>query len=122
METTLQRHDVTILAERRRRHLIPNLSWGDGCRCCYDPNSDGGEYFTLLELRKEQPKNDQENYPQKEEDSQKDEESDDEFDYLLDEELPEDDGLKEAEDRRRAELEFQLLVQESAFQIGRAHV
>ena len=72
----------------------------------------------MLELRKEQPKNDQENYPQKEEDSQKDEESDDEFDYLLDEELPEDDGLKEAEDRRRAELEFQLLVQESAFQHG----
>ena len=118
LETTLRRHDVTILAERRRRHLIPNLSWGDGCRCCYDPNSDGGEYCTLLELRKEQQKDDQENHPQTEDDSVRDEDSDDEFDYLLDEQLPEDCGLKEAEDRRRAELEFQLLVQESAFQHG----
>ena len=120
MESTLRRHDVTILAERRRRHLIPNLFWGDGCRCCYDPNSDGGEYRTLIELREdEQPTNDDEVEPAgKDGTGRDDDESDDEFDYLLDEDLPEDDGLKEAEEHRRAELEFQLLVQESAFQHG----
>jgi hypothetical protein len=113
---------VTILAERRKRHVLPNLFWGDGCRCCYDPNSDGGEYRTLMELRQEQKnKGDDEEEPPKGEDSDREEQddSDDEFDYLLDDDLPDDDGLiKEAEDRRRAELEFQLLVQASAFQHG----
>jgi len=49
--SALQRHDRVALAERRRRHVLGGLSWGDGCRCCYDPNSDGGEYGALSDLR-----------------------------------------------------------------------
>lgn len=129
LETTLKRHDVTIMAERRKRHVLTNLFWGDGCRCSYDPNSDGGEYRTLMELRQEQHNNkgdhddDEEKEPPKEvmdnDRQEQNDASDDEFDYLLDDDLPDDDGLiKEAEDRRRAELEFQLIVQASAFQHG----
>jgi hypothetical protein len=41
--------------------------------------------------------------------------SDDEFDYLLDEDLPgEDDKIRELEETRRAELEYQLLVRQVA--------
>ena len=39
------------MAERRRRHVLDGLSWGDGCRCCYDPAIDGGEYVALVEAR-----------------------------------------------------------------------
>ena len=49
--SALRRHDRVALAERRRRHVLGGLSWGDGCRCCYDPNSDGGEYGALSDLR-----------------------------------------------------------------------
>ena len=50
--SALQRHDRVALAERRKKHLLNGLSWGNGCRCCYDPNSDGGEYGALVEARK----------------------------------------------------------------------
>jgi hypothetical protein len=122
LETTLSRHDVTLLAERRRRHLVQNLSWGIGCRCCYDPHSDGGEYRALMELRERM---NQENCEKEEEDEALEQkstdtasDSDDEFDYLLNEDLPGDDGIKAMEERRRAELELAMLHREVALQHG----
>jgi hypothetical protein len=124
LTSTLHRHDVTILAERRRRHVLHDLKFGSGCRCSYDPNADGGEYRALMELRSETPNASfsdrcHENKDQTdsqgqfsrndEEESQK--ESDDEFDYLLDEDLPMDN---DAEERRRAELEMIFLTMEVA--------
>jgi hypothetical protein len=57
------------MTERRQRHLVSNLTWGDRCRCCYDPNSDGGEYRALIEaceiLHKE--KEDEKEEPEEEE-------------------------------------------------------
>ena len=50
LETALRRHDRIALAERRRKHLIKDLTFGDACRCCYD-QMDGGEYTALIELR-----------------------------------------------------------------------
>lgn len=33
-------------------NLLPNVNFdGDGCRCCYDPNGDGGEYELLARAR-----------------------------------------------------------------------
>mmetsp|Transcript_1861 Transcript_1861/g.4460 ORF Transcript_1861/g.4460 Transcript_1861/m.4460 type:complete len:358 (+) Transcript_1861:99-1172(+) len=129
LKMALSRHDVTILAERRRRHLLSNLSFGSGCRCCYDPNADGGEYRALVEAREKQAKEKQAketeereeeiSEPPEERENENEEEDDgDEFDYLLDEDLPVDNGLKELEERRRAELEFSLLQSESALQHG----
>mmetsp|Transcript_26114 Transcript_26114/g.39516 ORF Transcript_26114/g.39516 Transcript_26114/m.39516 type:complete len:405 (-) Transcript_26114:44-1258(-) len=116
LTSTLSRHDVTVLAERRRRHVLHNLKFGSGCRCTYDPNSDGGDYRALIELREimkkeqEEADEDEEEEPDHEEEDDKDD-SDDEFDYLLDEDLPIDNDLEE---RRRAELEFSMLHQEMA--------
>lgn len=51
IKRTLQRHDVVAEKERRRRQLVQTPAF-TGCRCCYDPNSDGsGEYRALIELR-----------------------------------------------------------------------
>ena len=127
LTSSLSRHDVTLLAERRRRHVLHNLPFGSGCRCSYDPNADGGEYRALLELRqesqlglvdddepKEQPDvDDKRNDNQSNDADEKD--SDDEFDYLLDEDLPIDSDLEE---RRRAELEFVMLSHEIALHHG----
>lgn len=107
------------MAERRRRHLVSNLTWGVGCRCCYDPNSDGGEYRALMEAR-DKLKKEQEEEEEPEEEEEEEDESDDEFDYLLDEDLPGDEGgaLHELEERRRVELELAILHQEVALQHG----
>lgn len=107
------------MAERRRRHLVSNLTWGVGCRCCYDPNSDGGQYRALMEARDKLQK-EQEDEEEPEEEEEEEDESDDEFDYLLDEDLPGDEGgvLHELEERRRAELELAILHQEVALQHG----
>jgi hypothetical protein len=111
---TLQKHDIVAEKERRRRHLVETPEF-TGCRCCYDPNSDGGEYRALMELRErigvvevdveegavlpEEKKHDLED---EHEDSEEDE-----FDYLLDEDLPEqNEELKALEFIRRAELEM----------------
>jgi hypothetical protein len=51
MRRTLERHDIVAEKERRRRHLVTIPEQFSGCRCCYDPNSDGGEYRALIELR-----------------------------------------------------------------------
>lgn len=129
------------MAERQRRHLIPNLYWGDGCRCCYDPNSDGGEYRALMEAREvlgkerddpeeEQDEQDQQEQQQDQQQQQQDQEqpssgSDDEFDYLLDDDFDDTDKgsnntsiFAEMEDRRRAELELSMFQRESALQHG----
>ena len=120
LEQTLSRHDVVAMKERRRRHLVSNLSWGVGCRCCYDPNSDGGEYRALIEARARQQKGNKELEEEEENVEETSNDSNDEFDYLLDEDLPGDDGgvIHELEERRRAELEFAMLQREVALQHG----
>mmetsp|Transcript_2265 Transcript_2265/g.4181 ORF Transcript_2265/g.4181 Transcript_2265/m.4181 type:complete len:404 (+) Transcript_2265:185-1396(+) len=138
LTSTLRRHDVALLAERHRRNLIKTPEF-EGCRCCYDPNSDGGEYRALIEF-KEEKQREKETYATEDDeeentdpavssllvDSEKekvssdaDDDSDDEFDYLLDEDLPgEDERIKELEENRRAELEYQLLMRQVAGQHG----
>uniref|UniRef100_A0A7S2UEH1 Uncharacterized protein n=1 Tax=Attheya septentrionalis TaxID=420275 RepID=A0A7S2UEH1_9STRA len=142
LTTTLRRHDRVALAERRRRigrHLLPDLSFGAGCRCCYDPNGDGGEYPALVDARSsnfvtnsltEKTDLERENqaHHQPEESDKNDSDDDSEFDYLLDEDLPGsgeggeankgDSLLQQLEDDRRAELELAMLHRESAMQHG----
>jgi len=149
VEAALRRHDRIRLAERRRLNVAKNLSWGDGCRCCYDPNSDGGEYTALVELRATlKHNNDEQNEEQNEQnlglehlydidnkdrysekDSDNDSDSDDEFDYLLDEDLPDnedEDGygnesknvLKLLQQERIEELQLAAMIHESAIQHG----
>jgi hypothetical protein len=130
MQATLRRHDVIAMAERRRRNLVTTPAF-TGCRCCYDPNSDGGDYRALIELR-ERTKRDPDDDDEKEEEKKLGEtaelvasavndandDSDDEFDYLLDEDLLQDDGLKELEEARRAELEMAMLCRMVEMQHG----
>lgn len=107
---------MVALAERRRKHLITTTADNfTGCRCCFDPNSDGGEYGALTELRQQRKQQQQhekeeeiENGDRKEHEEEKkvesqpiveesfnnnattqtsDSDSDDEFDYLLDEDF-----------------------------------
>jgi hypothetical protein len=49
--------------------LVSNITWGDGCRCCYDPNSNGGEYRALIEAREilNKEKEDEKEEPEEEE-------------------------------------------------------
>ena len=151
--SALQRHDRVALAERRKKHLLDGLSWGSGCRCCYDPNSDGGEYGALTEARRRLAEErgdvvDNNNDDDENEDiagdggnvgkvtsepafeggrkdnnnSGSDSDSDDEFDYLLDDDLPGEDGQLSAlallEEARRAELEMTVMEREAAVQHG----
>jgi hypothetical protein len=126
LRRTLQRFDVVAEKERRRRHLVTTEAF-DGCRCCYDPNSDGGEYRALLELRELRAAQSTETVEAAraaadEEANEKAEEddSDDEFDYLLDEDIPgeENEEIKMLEESRRAELEWEMLLREIAIQHG----
>ena len=136
--TTLRRFDRIALAERRRRHVISNLTFGDGCQCCYDAEKDGGEYYALEELRKKLERGQQAEVEEpsekecKEDDSQSD--SDSEFDYLLDEDLPDDkDNSNDVingpdsnlymvqntyQQDRILELQLDILINESALQHG----
>ena len=123
IQRALRRFDVTTERERRRRNVVQTSAF-DGCRCCYDPNSDGGEYRTLIELREtrrlQNPDKAHEEAPESlklDEDEKKElsDDSDDEFDYLLDEDFPgQDEGLKVLEETRRAELEYEMFVREVA--------
>jgi hypothetical protein len=144
LTSTLRRHDVSALAERRRRNLIRTAEF-DGCRCCYDPTGDGGEYRALVDLKAERQrdninKGEQGDYEAGKEHNEFDRSAattserqektttddadgsdgdDDEFDYLLDEDLPDEDGeLKAIEDRRRAELEYEMMLRQFAQQHG----
>jgi hypothetical protein len=145
LRSTLQRFDVVAERERRRRHAVSfngsaNCEEQDsGCRCIYDPNSDGGEYRTLTELRaarESTSQNDAIHEPEYDVDDRKnsnendhsaihndrsDEESEDEYDYLLDEDIPNGDtalSVKNFEEARRAELEWELLKNEIALLHG----
>ena len=109
--------------ERRRRNIVTTPAF-EGCRCSYDPNSDGcGEYRALVEyklqhpIRQEEHLEEADDYKESKIDSVNDDD-DDEFDYLLDEDLPGDEGLKEHEEQRRAELEFEMLKRQVAMQHG----
>jgi hypothetical protein len=130
LRRTLQRFDVVAEKERRRRHLVTTEAF-DGCRCCYDPNSDGGEYRALMELRNaRRHQNTAQDFVEEaereleEKENQKVlnstvEDNDDEFDYLLDEDVPEESSeLKALEEARRAELEWDILLREIAVQHG----
>jgi hypothetical protein len=133
LESTLRRHDRVALAERRRRNLVPNLSFGDGCRCCYDTN-DGGEYQALIDLRAETQgitnESEVDNAEGNNEDKARndsyddDDDSDDdsEFDYLLDEDLPGDDNVNSdfslLQQERLEELKLSAMIHESAMQHG----
>jgi hypothetical protein len=98
-------------------NLINTLSFGSGCRCCYDPSGDGGEYELLAAARKERDNDgkvdqsssqtaergsdDKVNTPKDESDNSDD---DDEFDYLLDDDI-ETETEYDLQAQRRAELE-----------------
>jgi hypothetical protein len=97
---------------------------GDGCRCCYDPYGDGGEYELLAKAKErlnnsggrveEGDEEENDNIQRKDEtDSTVDtNDSDDEFDYLLDDDINNNDGptsifssTNDLMAQRRAELE-----------------
>lgn len=126
VEAALRVHDRVAKAEDSRRHqqtLSSNWreynpanlvrgEFGDGCRCCYDPNEDGGEYELLAEARWERTNARPDEPSELDGDGEsKDpvgsasdsDSSDDEFDYLLDEDLP--GAHSEYDNSRRAELE-----------------
>jgi hypothetical protein len=128
LTSTLRRHDVALLAERRRRNLVTTPAF-DGCRCCYDPNSDGHEeYSALLDYKQAHPIVEQLLFQEEEEkkdagpntsnENESDDDSDDEFDYLLDEDLPGGGEMEELEEQRRAELEYDILKRQVALQHG----
>jgi hypothetical protein len=131
LTSTLQRHDVVGMAERRRRNLVTTSGF-EGCRCCYDPNSDGGEYRALVEYKfdhpllytttteqqQQQPNTEKDNNKEVNVDRDTEEDSDDEFDYLLDDVDDFDGDTKALEDQRRAELEYQILCRQVALQHG----
>lgn len=129
VETTLRRHDRIALAERRRRNVIDDLKFGSGCRCCYDPNMDGGEYIALIEMRAAEGNsidNEKQFNPAREQESnESDSDDDSEFDYLLDEDLPipgTTDGSENAfmahQQDRMEELQLLMMINESAQQHG----
>ncbi len=69
------------------------------------------------EKREEEQENEEgEEEPPKEQEGSSD--TDSEFDYLLDDDLPEDSGIYEMEQRRLAQLELAALQQEVAIQHG----
>lgn len=113
---------MAALAERKRRNLVKTPAF-DGCRCCYDPNSDGqGEYRALIDYKEAHPVVEstvdtfaEEAEEKKEAVNDSEEDSDDEFDYLLDEDFP---ANHELEEQRRAELEWEMLKAQVATQHG----
>jgi hypothetical protein len=97
-------------------NLINTLSFGSGCRCCYDPSGDGGEYELLAAARKERPngrvdqrlsqtaENGSGDKVNPSNDGSENSDSDDEFNYLLDEDI-ETTSENDLQAHRRAELE-----------------
>ena len=94
----------------------------EACRCSVDPTSDGGEYRALADFRQRKRRDEQialeeDEYEQKtysDEENSEDNDSDDEFDYLLDEDFEQDESIKELEEQRRAEMEYQMLMRQVA--------
>lgn len=159
LRRTLQRYDVVAERERRRRHLVvlsisqsqthtQQSPAAEGCRCCYDPERDGGDYPALAQWRRaamqqeaDGPNDDAHDDDTNQKDPKRhpesplqypvtnnngsadDNDDDDEFDYLLDEDLPNDgnntnDALIAFEETRRAELEWDFLQREIAVYHG----
>lgn len=112
-------------------NLLPGLKFeGDGCRCCYDPYGDGGEYELLAKAKEEKMQrlnnsggrveegDEEENDKIKQRKDETDstvgtnDSDDDEYDYLLDDEIDNNDGpmsnyssTNSLMAQRRAELE-----------------
>jgi hypothetical protein len=149
IEKTLRAHDRISKAENQRRqfanisnrggrgisvNLVHGLSFGSGCRCCYDPNTDGGDYELLAEAKHHEylranhndsdehleedaiyEQDDTERYEStnKLSNNIRDDDNDDEngssddseFDYLLDEDIPGSTTQYDMQGQRRAELE-----------------
>ena len=128
-------------AEQRRRHdrNLVKASTFEGCRCCYDPNSDGGgDYRALMEYREQKRQDEEEELDDEKEDvkirstnepipspaapekpTESESDSDDEFDYLLDDDdLPGASANKQWEEARKQELEFQIWCNQVAMQHG----
>lgn len=130
LRRALQRHDVVAEKERQRRNLVtlPQALFSE-YQCYDDPNTDGGEYCALIELREKRRSQEEQSHhdyqdgknDEKTDDRGVSDASDDEFDYLLDEDLstyPEKEELKLLEERRRAELEYEIWKREVALQNG----
>jgi hypothetical protein len=108
-------------------NLLTNLSFGSGCRCCYDPNGDGGEYELLASMKREREMNstaavgvgggavdDEETGSIDNAGSGNDSDSDDEFNYLLECDIPTTDNYgddrihgdyDDLQSQRRADLQ-----------------
>jgi hypothetical protein len=117
----LQRHDVVA-----KRNQVRTIMY-EGCRCCYDPNKDGTEdYKALAELRARKQQQQQQQAVSSNDDTEENDhediettdykisnntihddnntsDSDSEFDYLL------NDEVQEEESSRRLELERLLM-------------
>jgi len=129
LETTLARYDRIALAERRRRYVLSDFSFGSGCRCCYDPKLDGGDYTALTEARcklQEQHQDlgyddDEKNEPRYDQNclvlEKEDDDSDDEYDYLLEED-DDNDSIQKMEEECKAEMYLAALTLESAVHHG----
>ncbi len=130
LTSTLRRHDIAAQAERRRRNLVKTPEF-EGCRCCYDPNGDGGEYRALLEFKAQQQQVEEEEEDESNHQSTRQNNSrqvskdgdeyssDDEFDYLLDADLSAElHSIRELEEKRRAELEYDFFMRQVAAQHG----
>jgi len=129
LESTLRRHDRIAIAERRRLDILTTMTFGNGCRCCYDPDADGGEYTALFAARQLQKVNltnensaaiENEEEVGKYDESHRDDDSDDdsEFDFLLDEDVPGNEGLQQMQQERMEELKLNAMMQESAMEHG----
>lgn len=129
-ERELKKHDIVHEKERRRRNLVTFSDHFSGCRCTFDPNSDGVEYPALTRLRTERNNisiqsnkhetNEDHINDEKDELACQNDDSDDEYDYLLDDidVSEEDNELKLIQENRRIELEFDILKLQVAQQHG----
>ncbi len=133
IESALRAHDRVAKAEKQRLqqlntnslfrgmnvsggynsfNLLTNLSFGSGCRCCYDPNGDGGEYELLASMKRERQMSaiaavgvggaveDEETGSDNNAGSDNDSDSDDEFNYLLECDIPATDNYGDADGDR----------------------
>ncbi|KAL3933277.1 MAG: hypothetical protein SGBAC_010470 [Bacillariaceae sp.] len=142
LQSTLKRHDRIASTEerhRRARNLVKTSTF-EGCRCCYDPNSDGGGDYRALMDYKEQKRKDEVQIQQggntnamlsmgektpsaaheRPTESETDSDDDSEFDYLLDDDdLPgASSANKQWEEARKQELEDQIWSNQVAMQHG----
>jgi hypothetical protein len=122
-------------------NLLTNLSFGSGCRCCYDPNGDGGEYELLASTKRERTAAGVVHADEAEIgaivndfdcSSNDDNDSDGEFDYLLDCDIPNatnnnntdesgDDGYNENYDDLQSQRRADLLAMAYHHEVARYH-